>query len=161
MRSSSLSDLDKIGKRPNALRRARGMRLSGWLDLIIAGWELALARLKLNSADPEILLAAARPASRQITAEQAQRQVERVRLAIGRVNHRVPWRADCLVQALAARNWLRRVGVETQLSIGVRDPADGPFAAHAWLKHGQLIVTGGTPADYVTLVRRGTRTDIN
>jgi hypothetical protein len=75
-----------------------------------------------------------------------------VRLAIARASHRLPWRADCLVQAIAAQHWLRRLGVETSLRIGVPGKARDPFEAHAWLMHGDEVITGGDIRDYAPLL---------
>ena len=59
---------------------------------------------------------------------------------IGAAAKRVPWRAKCLEQAIAAKLMLRRRGVQSTLYLGVtRDP----FAAHAWLRVGDRNVTGG------------------
>ena len=82
--------------------------------------------------------------------------MERVAFAIPRVGTRLPWRADCLVQALAAQRWLRRHGVATQLIIGARKPTPTEFEAHAWLKVGERVVTGGDIGGYVPLI--GNRT---
>jgi len=81
----------------------------------------------------------------------ADERVERVRLAIARTSHRLPWRADCFVQAIAAQHWLRRFDVETSLRIGVPSKARDPFQAHAWLMHGDEVITGGDIEDYVPL----------
>ena len=79
-------------------------------------------------------------------------RIERVRLSIARASCRVPWRADCLVQAVAARHWLRRLGVETTLHIGIPSEARGRFEAHAWLMHGDNVITGGEIRDYTPLM---------
>jgi hypothetical protein len=76
--------------------------------------------------------------------------VERVAYAIPRIGARVPWRSDCLVQALAAQRWLEGNGIATTLTIGVRN--DGAFAAHAWLEVGGEIVTGGTISEFTALL---------
>jgi hypothetical protein len=67
------------------------------------------------------------------------------------MGHRVPWRADCLVQAMAAQHWLRRHGLESRIAIGVRERGEGPFEAHAWLMCGDIAVTGGDIREYVPL----------
>ena len=60
---------------------------------------------------------------------------------------RVPWRSDCLVQALAARRWLARAAVASEIHLGVRKDEQG-FQAHAWLKIGEQIITGGDISSY-------------
>ena len=54
----------------------------------------------------------------------------------------MPWRSDCLVQALAAQRWLARKGVPSCLQIGSRKTEMIGFEAHAWLSVGDLVVTG-------------------
>ena len=68
--------------------------------------------------------------------------VERIRWSLSAVSRRVPWRCQCLEQAIAARWMLRSRGYATTLYLGVagRDAIE----AHAWLRCGSLIVTGGT-----------------
>lgn len=61
--------------------------------------------------------------------------------AIQRLARIVPWRADCLIQAAAARWMLRRRQIPNRLYIGVAKPTHG-LAAHAWLISGEFFVTG-------------------
>jgi hypothetical protein len=56
---------------------------------------------------------------------------------------RVPWDANCLAQAIAAKVMLRRRGVPSTLRLGVARDAAGALEAHAWLSVGEVIVTGG------------------
>jgi hypothetical protein len=68
---------------------------------------------------------------------------EAVGWAVGAVGHRVPWDGRCLAQALAASGMLRRRGMEGTVSFGVRRGESAGFDAHAWLRIGSCIVTGG------------------
>ena len=135
------------------LRKAAGLEPVRWLDLGRAIFELAIANRELGSRSASELLAASRDAvpvapAQPLTA--AQRLLaDRIAYAIPRIGARVPWRADCLVQALAARRWLASHGVKSVLSIGVRKDAE--FAAHAWLKVGDQIITGGDIASFAPL----------
>jgi hypothetical protein len=77
-------------------------------------------------------------------------QARRVALAIARVSSYTPWESNCFPQALTAKFWLRRRAIPTTLYLGValnKTEADGsPHAAmeaHAWLRCGPLLVTGG------------------
>lgn len=68
--------------------------------------------------------------------------VARIGWALRRLSPRLPWTCNCLAQAIAARWMLKRRGVGSTLYLGVRK--DGSLlAAHAWLRVGRLIVTGG------------------
>jgi hypothetical protein len=69
--------------------------------------------------------------------------VDQVAFVLPRVAPRLPWRADCLIQAMAAQRWLRARGIASSISIGVRRSEEGEFESHAWLRQGKRIVTGG------------------
>ena len=72
-------------------------------------------------------------------------ELARISWAIAAAANRVPWRADCLIRAMAAAQWLRRHGSGWHLSIGVRRAAGGQLEAHAWLSSGDALLTGGIP----------------
>jgi hypothetical protein len=52
-------------------------------------------------------------------------------------------RPSCLTRALAAGRLLAKDGLAARLTIGV---ARSPFAAHAWLEHDGLVLSGADPA---------------
>lgn len=123
---------------------------STWLDLGYATIALAYGRLSLltkNFAGVSSVDAPGQVTPPRIDAHQA-KLIDRVAFAIPRVARRVPWRADCLVQALAAQSWLRRRGIATTLVFGARKPTAADFEAHAWLKVGDRIVIGGEVSGY-------------
>lgn len=124
-----------------------------WHALARATFELALARRKLGAATASEMLPSAREGEACLSPPaldgRQQRLVELVAFAVPRIAARAPWRADCLVQALAARRWLERAGVATELCIGVRKETG--FEAHAWLKVGDAVVTGGDIGGFVPL----------
>ncbi len=64
----------------------------------------------------------------------------RVAWAIAAASRRTPWRSECLEQAIAAKAMLRRRRIASTLYLGM---ARDPVAAHAWLRVGDLNVTGG------------------
>jgi hypothetical protein len=69
-----------------------------------------------------------------------------------RLSKRLPWRSDCVIQAIAVQDWLARRGIASEIRIGVEKPEDGPFGAHAWLVVGEQIITGGDIARYSLLL---------
>ncbi|WAT17022.1 lasso peptide biosynthesis B2 protein [Aurantiacibacter sp. MUD11] len=75
-----------------------------------------------------------------------------VSFMIPRIARRVPWRSDCLVQALAAQKWLESAGIASNLTIGVEKSGGGDFNAHAWLTYGDKVVTGGEIDAYEVLL---------
>jgi transglutaminase-like putative cysteine protease len=68
---------------------------------------------------------------------------EAIGWAVGVLGRRVPWDGRCLAQALAATSMLRRRGLEGTVTLGVREGKSASFDAHAWLRMGSCIVTGG------------------
>ncbi len=72
-------------------------------------------------------------------------QIYRIRWGIAAMSHHVPWRADCLPQAIAARLMLGRRGIANTLYLGVaktKHEDQIELEAHAWLRSGRIIVTG-------------------
>lgn len=67
--------------------------------------------------------------------------------SIEAVARRVPWRSDCLIQSMAAAQWLRTHGLEPALHLGVTRAEDKGLMAHAWLSlDGEVIVGGSSGA---------------
>jgi len=110
-------------------------------DSLRAVAELALARLRHALTPVRVLLREASARQETLNARQ-HALVRRVGYVVPRVARRLPWRADCLVQALAAQRWLSARGVAGVIRIGGRIGPDGAFEAHAWLTVGDDIVTG-------------------
>ena len=116
--------------------------------------ELLRARLFLARVDAgEVAsLAAFDSAAPETSQDQLPRDVERVAYLIPRVAARLPWRTDCLVQALAARRWLASLGHDSLLHLGSRKEGDR-LAAHAWLTWRGHVITGGSVDSYAPFVR--------
>lgn len=75
---------------------------------------------------------------------EAQRaEAEAVGWAVRALARRVPWDGRCLAQALAGARMLRRRGLPATLYFGVRKDPGTAFDAHAWLRCGPCLVTGG------------------
>lgn len=115
-------------------------------SLARAAVELAVARgrLKVRGFDavPRELASPTTPLSPTATA-----LVDRIAFALPRVAARMPWRADCLVQALAAQRWLGAKGITSTIRLGAPRHLGARFEAHAWLTVGDRIVTGGDQVD--------------
>lgn len=116
-----------------------------WPAIVLAVCELAFARIRHQTLDardlPFATVDKTASAGRDPTlrGEQLARLLARL---IPRVARRMPFRSDCLVQALAAQHWLARKGVSSSLHIGSRRTGKKGFEAHAWLTVGELVVTG-------------------
>ena len=120
--------------------------------------ELAIARISLSTRQARELLEPrqASPIWKAARAGHTEPSalIDDVSFAIPRMGARVPWRSDCLVQALAAQRWLRNRGVATSLVIGVRKPTPADFEAHAWLMAGDRVVAGGEVSSYHTVLKQ-------
>ncbi len=141
-------------ERGRALRVVAGIGPRGWADLAVALAELARARLALRRRPARDLLVQGQSRPRVVRDDPA--LVARVAFVMPRLAARLPWRADCWVQALAAQRWLRRHGVASELYIGVRRDRAPGFEAHAWLRCGDATVTGGDFSGFVPLVTPAT-----
>ena len=135
------------------VRRALRLPRGSWRSLGRAVVELAAARCRLG-ADHSRHLRNAKADRRSppaaLTGDQA-RLVDQIAFSIPLAARRVPWRADCLIQALAGEHWLRRRGIASQIVIGVKNDGPAPLDAHAWLEAGDRIVIGGEIAAYIPL----------
>jgi len=75
----------------------------------------------------------------------------RVRWALAAVAHRLPLARNCLVQAMVARELLRRQGCASRVVVGVARGEDGRLSAHAWLEGASRSpVVGGEEAAVFT-----------
>jgi Transglutaminase-like superfamily len=67
--------------------------------------------------------------------------------AVAAWGRRVPWRAVCFQQGLAAQLMLRRRGLATALYYGARHDEQGKLVAHVWVRSGGIDVIGCQGAD--------------
>jgi hypothetical protein len=71
-------------------------------------------------------------------------RAKRVRRALIIASRRAPWRVNCMAKAAAGACMLRARGMDSILTIGVRNTIrSGDLKAHAWLVAGGFIVSGG------------------
>jgi len=88
------------------------------------------------------------------------RLAQQIGWAVGVWARRVPWDSRCLAQALAATAMLRRRGLEGTVSFGAGRIDGAEFSAHAWLRVGPCMITGGPGHErfkiFTTFARRRT-----
>lgn len=128
-------------------------------ELIVAAlhglWEITLARHALHRIGPTGVQqrnAKAARCARLRPDEVTDRACERVSFVIPRISQRVPWRADCLVQALAGQRWLQSEGIASEIVVGTARDSDGGFDAHAWLRRGERVILGGDISRFAPLL---------
>lgn len=117
--------------------------------------ELVRARLAFDRLEARAILARNREVAATARTDPASIDPAvalRIGYIVPRISARLPWRSDCVIQAMAAQNWLATFGLASEIQIGVERPDDGPFGAHAWLVYSGTVVTGGDIARYELLV---------
>jgi hypothetical protein len=81
-------------------------------------------------------------------------EAERIGWAVRAAGSRLPWASACLAQALAGSALLRRRGIAATLFLGAKRDGENveALAAHAWLRCGEQLLTGGGVAQHFTVV---------
>ena len=124
-----------------------------WIDFLWAIAELLVARWRLRSqGSVDYLNARCAPLDEVGCRSTDLKLVARVTYAIPRMAERVPWRADCLIQAIAAQSWLQKKGVPTRICVGVPNNSSNEFEPHAWLSIGDKVILGGDVSKYYPLL---------
>lgn len=112
------------------------------LFLAIAG--LAIAVLPFR----RIGLLAGRPIRRpELPRAVRLNKVRHIRWAVASSAVRVPWRALCFQQGLAAQLMLRRRGIPAVLYYGANQDDQSGLYAHVWVRDGDVDVIGGEIAN--------------
>ena len=68
---------------------------------------------------------------------------KQVACAVKTASRHLPWDSKCLVQAIASKAMLRRHRVPSTIYLGVAKDDGRQLYAHAWLRSGDVVVTGG------------------
>jgi hypothetical protein len=66
--------------------------------------------------------------------------------------HYTPWESKCLVQAVAGKTMLKLRGVPSTLYLGLAKKENRELNAHAWLRSGDIILTGARGMGHYTVV---------
>lgn len=118
----------------------------GWarLAVLFVPFQRIVSRVGARLVEPAAPLAAG----------VAEAEASRVGWAVRAVAARTPWTSACLVQGLAAQRMLRRRRIPSTLYLGVAQDAGGrrQLDAHAWLRCGELILTGAAGYQRYTVV---------
>ena len=133
--------------------------------LLRLGWPqrrlLAEALLLISLASAAVALLQLRTVCRMIPRRAPRRragaeEIRRIRWALAATARRVPWRAVCFQQGLAAHWMLTRRGCASTLHYGVGKKSDGALGAHVWVRSSENDVVGCEEAkDYALLLTFG------
>ncbi len=73
---------------------------------------------------------------------------------VNRITERLPWEAKCFVRALTLRKLLHEKDIGSTIYLGVFKK-NGELKAHAWLRCGQLYLTGGNGEGMAVVAKFG------
>jgi hypothetical protein len=139
--------LDKISKLRSYPADMRRLMLEA---LIALAWGRVLKQLPFARVSPSL------GDYMQETTYDSEREQHRQTVQISRALHlvspHVPWEAECLVMAFAARRMLNRRHLPSTLYLGMRRDEKGKTAAHAWLRSGRFYLTGAKELEQYTVV---------
>ena len=118
---------------------------------------LGVARLLVLSVPFRWLAASLGERMRESAPEAASADLQLARLigqAVRSAANNTPWESVCLPQAVAGHWMLRRRSIAATLYLGVTKETDKPeqLAAHAWLRCGDIILTGAAGHRQFTVV---------
>ncbi len=120
---------------------------------------LAIARLNLPGVKPVDVLTRNRLIAERVAQQgrfPAQEDIphlcDETSFFVRRMARSVPWRSDCLVQALAGQELLAQVGIASEIVVGTAKKEGRTFMSHAWLRQQERIVLGGDISEYHPLL---------
>lgn len=158
MRASVFPDGSPLRRK---LTRALGLGPRDWGALLVAAAALLRARFRFARVPVRHLveeLTAGSSSVAQAALDPAEAaRVRRLAWAIAVAAAHVPWRSDCLIQAIAAAKLLERTGLPSHFYLGVSKGPDGELLAHAWLRSGETIVNGGSVEGFSILIGPASR----
>lgn len=89
-----------------------------------------------------------------VVSEEKRETAKKIAWAVLVSSRYTPWKSKCLVQAITAQIMLKRRRLTSTLYLGVsKDKGNKPIA-HAWLRSGTAIITGGYGGDGFTQVAK-------
>ncbi len=130
------------------MKRLRGFLKLGWLEravLLEAITFLGLARLILLVLPFRWIrrLAGSPKEPPPQTRPRDEARIQRIGTMIEQASRNLPWFCLCLAQAIAGRFMLGWRGIPSKIFIGVmKNEEKDALCSHAWLKSGDLFVTG-------------------
>lgn len=91
--------------------------------------------------------------STQIESKNNYKEAKLIQWVVKHVANNSPWDSKCLVQAWTAQRLLRSKNISSTLYLGIGKDDEDKMVAHAWLRSGQLYVTGGDGEGYAIVAR--------
>lgn len=73
--------------------------------------------------------------------------LRRIGWSVSVASHFLPWTSRCLAEAIAGKAMLQRRGLRSTLYLGLAKDGPADVEAHAWLRCGSRVLTGGQTSD--------------
>ena len=122
-------------------REERRLFLEAWLRLGLMRAAIRIGSLKRLTTSLDQHAARSDPLPPLPPAKR--RLAVQISRAVIRAAAHTPWESACLAQALAAQRMLRRRNIPGALYLGIiKGDATRPMRAHAWVRCGDLFITG-------------------
>ncbi len=77
---------------------------------------------------------------------------ERASWAVQTAGRHLPWECKCLTQAIAGKGMFKLRRIPSTLYLGLGKDGGEKLKAHAWLRSGDVIITGGVGMNLFTIV---------
>lgn len=81
------------------------------------------------------------------------KEARKIRNIVTHISRYTPWESLCLVQAITVQKMLKRRGIYTTIYLGVNKDKNNDMKAHAWIRCGEMFVTGGDGTGYATVAK--------
>lgn len=118
--------------------------------LIMLGWARCIKLIKFRKLTRLLKLQVAETGCQ--SNDNNKLTINKVSEAIRIMSRHTLWESMCLVRALAAMKMLERRRIYSTLYLGTGKNEKGELIAHAWLRSGSEIVTGGEEMKEFTVV---------
>lgn len=91
--------------------------------------------------------------TREVSSEEY-KIVKNIRGIVIHISKHTPWESLCLVQAMTVQKMLKKRGISSTIYLGVnKDKSNDEMKAHAWIRCGEMYVTGGNGTGYATVAK--------
>lgn len=134
-------------RRGDRLRFVAAWVALGLAELLIIALPFSVIRRLLGEHQSESVQQEPRPLTPQQRAS-----ARRIGAVVAAAAAHAPLRSDCYPQALTARMFLGLRRIPHVVCFGVRRDGDA-LVAHAWIRAGDLVVTGGNGQSYTEVGR--------
>ncbi|MBN1892588.1 MAG: lasso peptide biosynthesis B2 protein [Clostridiales bacterium] len=76
------------------------------------------------------------------TLEENRQLIYRISWAVRAAADHTPWASKCLVQVMTAKRMMKKRGIESTVYLGLKKKDGKDMAAHAWIRSGDVYLTG-------------------